>query len=30
MVGPALFLLSGLSSFVTGSILVADGGLAFH
>jgi len=30
MGGPALFLLSGLSSFVTGSILVADGGLAFH
>ena len=30
MVGPALFLLSGLSSFVTGTILVADGGLAFH
>jgi NAD(P)-dependent dehydrogenase (short-subunit alcohol dehydrogenase family) len=30
MVGPALFLLSDLSSFVTGTILVADGGLAFH
>jgi len=30
MVGPALFLLSGLSSFVTGSVLVADGGMAFH
>jgi NAD(P)-dependent dehydrogenase (short-subunit alcohol dehydrogenase family) len=30
MVGPALFLLSGLSSFVTGTVLVADGGLAFR
>lgn len=30
MVGPALFLLSGLSSFVTGSVLVADGGMVFH
>jgi NAD(P)-dependent dehydrogenase (short-subunit alcohol dehydrogenase family) len=30
MVAPALFLVSDAASFVTGSVLVADGGMAFH